>query len=74
MTTLCLTTTTLPLADEALPAPVCVATINCDPRLLGPLNPTRLLSQLAHKLGLLHFAIVDGEEQNVPGFQLDLFH
>lgn len=74
MTTLCLTTTHLPLYGEHLPAPVCVATINCDERMLGALQPARILTQLAHKLGLLHFALVDGELQDVPGHQFDLFH
>lgn len=73
MHTLCLITTHLPLADDPLPAPACVATITCDPRIMGNVNPGQQLSILAHKLGLLQFAIVDGEHRDVPGFQYELF-
>lgn len=73
MPTLCLVTQQLPMADDPLPAPMVVATITTDRRLLGHLSPSRLLSNIAAKAGLMQFSIVDGEAQDVPGYQFDLF-
>lgn len=74
MTTLCLITSHLPMDDEPLPSPVVVATIETDPRLLRhALDPAHLLAGIASKMGLLRYAIVDGESQSLPGTQLELF-
>lgn len=71
--TLALVTSHLPLDGDALLAPAMVASITCDRRLLGKLQPERLLAQLAAKLGLDRYALVDAEYRDVPGHQFDLF-
>lgn len=73
MAILCLITNHQPMADEPLLAPVVVATITTDKRMVRRLDATTILSQIAAKLGLLQYSIVDGESQEVPGYQYELF-
>lgn len=62
-----------PLLQDVLPEPAVVATITTDPRLLGPVNPEKLLETLAAKLGLLQYTITATDPLLVPGYQFDLF-
>lgn len=58
--------------DAPLPAPVVVATITCDPRFIGSINPHKALTGLAGRMGLVDFEIVNAEALDLPGHQLGL--
>lgn len=73
MGSLALITSSLPLDGGPLPAPRVVASITTDKALLGNANPTTVLAAIAAKLGLFHYAIIDSEDREVPGYQFDLF-
>lgn len=51
---------------------VVVATITTDKRLLGKLKPEKILTQLAHKMGLLDFEVTASDARDLPGHQLGL--
>lgn len=70
---LCLTTMHLPLSDDTLPAPIVVATITTDPRVLRNADPARMLASIASKLGLMQYTVVSTDEVMMPGVQLELF-
>lgn len=61
-----------PLNSQPLTTPVVVATITCDPRFTGKLNPHKELTTFAAKMGLLDFEITTAEAQDQPGHQLSL--
>lgn len=62
-----------PLAGAVLPAATCVATITGDPALLGGRTPESILKDIANKLGLVHYTILYGAMQELPGYQYELF-
>lgn len=58
--------------DAPLPAPAVVVAITCDPRLIGSVNPEKVLQGLAGRFGLVDFEIVSAEALDLPGRQLGL--
>lgn len=52
--------------------PVAVASITCDPRFLGNLNPHKELTAMAGKMLLVDFEVTTAEAQDLPGHQMGL--
>lgn len=57
---------------DVLPEPVVAASITTDHAIIKGLDPAKILSDIAGKLGLTNYEITDGREQHVPGHQLNL--
>lgn len=58
--------------DAPLPHPAVVVAITCDPRLIGNVDPRKVLVGLAGRFGLVDFEIVSAEALDLPGRQLGL--
>ena len=55
--------------DQPLAEPRVIATITGDHKLLGPVNPHKILTGIAGRLGVVDFEIVHGDPRHVPGYQ-----
>lgn len=61
-----------PFDEVPLPDAVVVASVTCDPRFMGKLDPHATMKTFADKMGLVDFEITTSEAQDLPGHQLGL--